>query len=202
MDWGSKFFEPYEALLARVPFFPSLGNHDGNETERHHDMDVILDNFTFPQNKPARYYDFTYGGRAQFFALDTTSNTESGSARSGYLEGSPQFHWMQSEFGKPHPLWVIPFFHHPMFTAGPEHPSSLEQLRHWFRLFVNSGVKVVFPGTNTTFRRPKSARTPAAFGSSSAEPAASCGWATCKKKHEESAHRGLGRAKSLPGSRH
>jgi tartrate-resistant acid phosphatase type 5 len=151
-DWGSKFFEPYEPLLARIPFFPALGNHDGNETERHRDMDVILDNFAFPQNKPGRYYHFTYAGLAQFFALDSTSNTESGPARPGYLEDSAQFHWMQSEFAKPHPLWVIPFFHHPMFTAGPDHPPSLEQLRHWFALFASSGVKVVFSGHEHNFQ--------------------------------------------------
>jgi hypothetical protein len=151
-DWGSKFFEPYEPLLGSIPFFPALGNHDGNETERHRDLAAILDNFPFPQNKPARYYDFTYGGLAQFFALDSTSNTDSGPARPGYLEDSPQFHWMQSEFAKPHPLWVIPYFHHPMFTAGPDHPPSLEQLRHWFRLFTNSGVKVVFSGHEHNFQ--------------------------------------------------
>ena len=151
-DWDSKFFLPYEPLLGSIPFFPALGNHDGNETERHRDLDAILDNFPFPQNKPARYYNFTYGGLAQFFALDSTSNTESGAARPGYLEDSPQFHWMQSEFAKPHPLWVIPYFHHPMFTAGPEHPPSLEQLRHWFRLFTSSGVKVVFSGHEHNFQ--------------------------------------------------
>ncbi len=155
-DWESKFFQPYESLLARIPFFPALGNHDGNETERHRDLDAILDNFPFPQNKPGRYYDFTYGGLAQFFALDSTSNTESGPARAGYLEDSPQFHWMQSEFAKPHPLWVIPYFHHPMFTAGPDHPPSLEQLRHWFALFTNSGTSEWFsPDTSTTFRPAK-----------------------------------------------
>lgn len=151
-DWGSKFFAPYEPLLARVPFFPSLGNHDGNESERHRDMNVILDNFAFPRNKPARYYDFTYGGLAQFFALDSTSNTESGPARPDYLEDSAQFHWMESEFAKPHPLWVIPYFHHPLFTAGPDHPPSMEQLRHWFALFVEHGVKVVFSGHEHNFQ--------------------------------------------------
>jgi hypothetical protein len=151
-DWGSKFFQPYEPLLARIPFFPALGNHDGNETERHRDLAAILDNFAFPGNKPGRYYEFSYGGLARFFALDSTSNTESGSPRPGYLEDSPQFHWMQAEFAKPHPLWAIPYFHHPMFTAGPEHPPSLEQLRHWFQLFINGGVKVVFSGHEHNFQ--------------------------------------------------
>ncbi len=151
-DWGPKFFEPYEQLLASIPFFPALGNHDGNESERHRDMDAILDNFAFPQNKPGRYYDFNYGGLAEFFALDSTTNTESGPARPDYLEDSTQFHWMQAEFAKPLPLWVIPYFHHPMFTAGPDHPPSLEQLRHWFALFEKSGVKVVFSGHEHNFQ--------------------------------------------------
>lgn len=151
-DWGSKFFQPYQPLLASIPFFPALGNHDGNETERHRDLAAILDNFAFPQNKPGRYYQFTYGDLAQFFALDSTSNTASGPIHANYLEDSPQFHWMQTEFAKPHPLWVIPYFHHPMFTAGPDHPPSMEQLRHWFALFANSGVKVVFNGHEHNFQ--------------------------------------------------
>jgi hypothetical protein len=151
-DWGSKFFQPYQPLLASIPFFPALGNHDGNETERHRDLAAILDNFAFPQNKPARYYQFTYGGLARFFALDSTSNTVSGPMRPNYLEDSLQFRWMQTEFAKPHPLWVIPYFHHPMFTAGPDHPPSLQQLRHWFALFTNSGVKVVFSGHEHNFQ--------------------------------------------------
>ena len=44
-DWADKFFEPYQPLLARVPFFPTLGNHDGNETEKRADLAAILDNF-------------------------------------------------------------------------------------------------------------------------------------------------------------
>jgi tartrate-resistant acid phosphatase type 5 len=139
-------------LIARIPFFPSLGNHDGNETEKHADLPAILDKFPYPQNKPARYYNFTFGDLAQFYALDSTRNTESGPSRAAYLEDSPQFHWMPGEFSKPHPLWVIPFFHHPMFTAGPEHPASLEQLRHWQKLFAASGAKVVFNGHEHNFQ--------------------------------------------------
>jgi len=145
-DWAPKFFDPYEQLIARVPFYPSLGNHDGNETEKRADLPAILDNFAFPQDKPGRYYKFTYADLAEFFALDSTKNSESGPSTAAYLENSAQFHWMQTEFAKPHPLWVIPFFHHPPFTAGPLHSPSLGQLQHWVKLFAASGVKVVFNG--------------------------------------------------------
>jgi hypothetical protein len=59
---------------------------------------------------------------------------------------------MQIEFAKPHPLWVIPFFHHPPFTAGPLHAASYDQLKHWVRLFAASGVKVVFNGHEHNFQ--------------------------------------------------
>lgn len=151
-DWADKFFAPYEPLIARVPFFPSLGNHDGNETEKRADLPAILDNFPFPQSKPARYYKFAYGDLAEFFALDSTKNSSSGSPHPAYLENGEEFHWMQAEFAKPHPAWVIPYFHHPPFTAGPDHAASYGELRHWVNLFAASGVKVVFNGHEHNFQ--------------------------------------------------
>jgi hypothetical protein len=53
---------------------------------------------------------------------------------------------MQQEFAKPKPLWVIPFYHHPVFNAGPLHAPSLRELQHWVDLFAANGVKVVFNG--------------------------------------------------------
>jgi tartrate-resistant acid phosphatase type 5 len=151
-DWASKFFDPYEQLIARVPFFPTLGNHDGNETEKRADLPAILDNFAFPQDKPGRYYKFTYADLAEFFALDSTKNSESGPATPAYLENSAQFHWMQSEFAKPHPAWVIPYFHHPPFTAGPLHAPSLSQIAHWIKVFSDAGVKAAFSGHEHNFQ--------------------------------------------------
>jgi tartrate-resistant acid phosphatase type 5 len=151
-DWIPKWFDPYAPLIARVPFFPTLGNHDGNETEARGDLAAYLDNFPFPGDKPARYYNFTYGGLAEFFALDSTKNSESGPPRAAFLEDSPQFHWMQSEFAKPKPAWVIPYFHHPPFNAGPLHAPSIRDLDHWVRLFGASGVKVAFNGHEHNFQ--------------------------------------------------
>ncbi len=35
-------------------------------------MTAYLDNFFFPAPHPARYYRFSFGGLADFFALDST----------------------------------------------------------------------------------------------------------------------------------
>ena len=71
-DWDAKFYSPYRELLQHIPFHPSLGNHDGNGSESRGDLTVYLDNFFFPENRPARYYTFSFGGLADFFALDST----------------------------------------------------------------------------------------------------------------------------------
>ncbi len=145
-DWEPKFFKPYEPLLARIPFFGTLGNHDGNETESHRDLPAYLDNFPFPYDKPGRYYTFTYGGLAEFVGLDSTKNTESGRPFPNYLPDSKQSQWLKQEMNKEKPAWVIPFYHHPAFNAGPLHAPSLHDLEHWVELFAVSGVKVVFNG--------------------------------------------------------
>lgn len=151
-DWANKFFEPYQRLLAHIPFYPSLGNHDGNETERHGDLRAYLDNFFFPDDKPARYYNFQYADLAEFFALDSTLNTESGTARPAYLENQPQFQWMRQAVPASRLPWKIPYYHHPVFDAGPGHNPSYRDLLHWIRLFQSAGVKVVFNGHEHNFQ--------------------------------------------------
>ena len=44
-DWFFTFYQPYRYVLNRIPVYPSIGNHDGNETEVNDDRDQIMDNF-------------------------------------------------------------------------------------------------------------------------------------------------------------
>jgi hypothetical protein len=44
-DWYSSFFQPYRYALARVPFFPAIGNHDAADTEGSDDRAQLEDNF-------------------------------------------------------------------------------------------------------------------------------------------------------------
>ena len=145
-DWATKFFEPYRELIAHIPFYPTLGNHDGNESENRSDLSAYLDNFFFPGDKPARYYGFSYGGLADFFALDSTLISESGPIKAAYLENGPEFAWMKTAFANSKAMWKIPYYHHPVFNAGPRHVASQRDLQHWMNLFSAAGVKVVFNG--------------------------------------------------------
>ena len=164
--WRERFFLPYEPLLRHIPFCPSPGNHDGNESERRGDLEVYLDNFFFPRNEPARYYKFGFGGLAEFFSLDTTQNTTKGPDRPFYLESGEQFQWLRRELPASRARWKIPYFHHPLFTAGPEHPPMRQELDHFLKLFAQAAVKVVFNGHEHNFQ----------FSEASPGPAASAGW--------------------------
>ena len=44
-DWFFTFFQPYRYVMNRIPVYPCIGNHDGDETEVNDDRDQIIDNF-------------------------------------------------------------------------------------------------------------------------------------------------------------
>lgn len=151
-DWATKFFGPHHQLLEHIPFYPTLGNHDGNESEHRSDLTAYLDNFFFPGDQPARWYRFRYADLAEFFALDSTMNTESGSPRPFWLESEPQFQWMRKVMPQSKLPWKIAYYHHPVFNAGPSHVPSYHDLAHWVKLFQAAGVKVVFNGHEHNFQ--------------------------------------------------
>jgi hypothetical protein len=151
-EWEQKFFRPYAPVIARLPFFATLGNHDGNETEARGDLTAYLDNLFFPSPEPARYYRFSYGGLVDFFALDSTTNSEEGSPRPVFLKDSEQHKWLAKNLSESQVPWKIPYFHHPPYNAGPRHPSSRQELGHFLELFRKHGVRVVFSGHEHNFQ--------------------------------------------------
>ena len=44
-DWFFTYFQPYRYVINRVPVFPSIGNHDADETEERDDRAQVEDNF-------------------------------------------------------------------------------------------------------------------------------------------------------------
>lgn len=148
-DWARKFFQPYEALLRSIPFYPTLGNHDAGK-----DLPTYLDNFFFPSAEPARFYHFSYGGLADFFALDTTEIQDRSSEKTLPRQGK-QYLWLEQALASSKAPWKIAYFHHPPFNAGPGHAASLRPLQAVVELFARSGVQVVFSGHEHNFQLSK-----------------------------------------------
>ncbi|MCZ6489057.1 MAG: metallophosphoesterase [Acidobacteria bacterium] len=156
--WESKFFQPYERLLKSIPFYPTLGNHDSKGSESTGDLGAYLDNFFFPAPEPARYYTFSFGGLAEFFALDTTSHTTFdttlGTNQEALRQPNPggQMQWLRQALAAAKAPWKIAYYHHPPFNAGPGHGASLHSLRPLVDLSRQSGVQVVFNGHEHNFQ--------------------------------------------------
>ena len=153
--WEAKFFRPYRNLISHIPFRPSPGNHDGREEEKSGDLPVYWDNF-FIKEQPSDpgYYSFRFADLAEFYSIDSTENEKVDDERI-YASGGKQDEWLQDALEHAQAdlvSWKIPYLHHPIFTAGPKHDSSLERLGHFVSHFQTHGVKVVFSGHEHNFQ--------------------------------------------------
>jgi len=133
-DFDQKFAIPYKPLLdSGVKFYAALGNHD-DPNER----------FYKPFNmNGAKYYTYKKGN-VRFFALD-----------SDYMD-PPQLQWLENELQKAGGSdWKICYFHHPLYSSGKKHGSSLELRALLEPLFVKYGVNAVFAGHDHVYERVK-----------------------------------------------
>jgi hypothetical protein len=134
-DYERKFERPYKPLLdAQVKFYASLGNHDDREQRfyKNFNMDGQL------------YYTFKAPKQdVRFFALETT-----------YLEPR-QVQWVERELKSSGEDWKIAFFHHPMYSSGERHGSSVQIREALEPLFLKYNVSAVFSGHEHFYERLK-----------------------------------------------
>jgi predicted phosphodiesterase len=132
-DFERKFEIPYKPLLdGGVKFYAALGNHD-NPSE------VLYKPFNM---NGQRYYTFKKGN-VRFFVLD-----------SNYMSPA-QLSWLEGELKGANDRWKIAYFHHPLYSSGAFHGSSLELRELLEPLFVKYGVQVVFAGHEHVYERVK-----------------------------------------------
>jgi len=133
-DFKAKFEQPYAELLSSgVKFYASLGNHDSPEQR----------NYGLFSMNGQRYHTFRPSESLRFFALDTN-----------YLDAE-QLAWVEKELSSSGSDWKIAFFHHPLYSSGTTHGSSLDLRTTLEPLFVKYGVNVVFSGHDHIYERVK-----------------------------------------------
>ena len=162
-DWFFTYFQPYRYILNRVPVYPSIGNHDADETEEHDDRAQVEDNFYIRERilgeeaagrasfGPGLFYRFRYGSDIEFICLDTS--------KEDFFRGKRLFeypkHWEFVDQCFPEDregtLWRIPFAHHPIFSAGPQHHNT-RGMDRLLPLFERAGVRVMFSGHEHNFQ--------------------------------------------------
>jgi hypothetical protein len=130
-DLIAKFSQPYKALLdAGVKFYASLGNHD----------DPVNRNYPLWNMGGNRYYTHATKN-VRFFALDSNrvDNT--------------QLTWLENALKSASEEWKICYFHHPLYSDGRRHGSSVDVRVLFEPLFVTYGVNVVFSGHDHIYER-------------------------------------------------
>jgi tartrate-resistant acid phosphatase type 5 len=141
--------------------FPAIGNHDTTDTEGSDDRAQMEDNFHVHERfrkqqgrasvGPGLFYRFGYGKDLELVCVDTSQDSE-----------DPEYHrffqvpdhkrWLEDAMAAADPVWRIPFSHHPLFCAGPEHRNDHEMLETLLPLFERGGVRLVLAGHEHNFQ--------------------------------------------------
>jgi hypothetical protein len=130
-DLVKKFSQPYKALLDMdVKFYASLGNHDDPGNDRYP-----------PWNMGGERY-YTYATKnVRFFALDSNKVDQK------------ELAWLENALKSSQESWKICYFHHPLYSDGRTHGSSVDVRVLFEPLFVTYGVNVVFSGHDHIYER-------------------------------------------------
>jgi hypothetical protein len=127
-----RFEDPYAELLsAGVKFYASLGNHDSREQ--------------------AFYEPFNMGGRTYYSFKPSRQSVKLIALESDYPTPR-QIDWLEQELGGRED-WIIPYFHHPLYSSGRRHGSHLGLRAVLEPLFLKANVSVVFTGHDHFYER-------------------------------------------------
>ncbi len=143
-DFPARLFIPYAELLAGVPFYPCLGNHEYKLDP----TETALSTFALPKNgppdePPGRHYWFDFGP-ARFVAIDSNHD--------GPLFAGRVAPWLDGVLAGAGDRWKIVFFHEPIHTHGKYPPADKLQ---WSILPVmeRHGVAMILCGHNHMYER-------------------------------------------------
>jgi 3',5'-cyclic AMP phosphodiesterase CpdA len=133
------FEQPFASMLKdRISFYTVLGNHDVDEGRQ--------DQCGYPLFNMCgkNYYKLEKGdGLADFFMLDSTDFTREQTA------------WLDSSLSASKARWKIAVFHHPIYSSGKRHGSTIGLRKHLEPMFTKHGVRAVFSGHDHIYERTK-----------------------------------------------
>ncbi|OGS66705.1 MAG: hypothetical protein A3J79_06900 [Elusimicrobia bacterium RIFOXYB2_FULL_62_6] len=152
-DADMKYFEPYANMLAKYPFFLTLGNHDYGK--RNQSKTFLKENYipfhSTPLTGQPPYYYFFDNGDARFFVLD--ANFLNGSKWAPPLEpGSRQYKWLELYLSRTQKAWKFVIVHEPLYSTGA-HGAIQAQREALEPLFLKYKVDLVFQGHDHDYER-------------------------------------------------
>jgi len=142
-EWDA-FFEASETV--QMPFFPVLGNHDVGTGLK--GREIYRKQFQLPEERP--YYSFRVG-TSLFVVLDSEEG------RGKIVE--EQWAWMEDVLSSSNEPFKLVFIHRPLFPPidsmkrGRAMDRYIGERDNLHRLFVKTGVRMVFAGDDHRYDR-------------------------------------------------
>ena len=142
------FFSVYKEITSRIPFYPSLGNHDYETL----DAQPYLDGFHLPENTTPeahgeRYYSFDFGP-AHFVALDTEIWA---GFRGGAGAVDEMAAWLEEDLASTNQGWTFVYFHRPAYSSS-NIPVALD-IQRIMPVLEQAGVDIIFTGHDHLYAR-------------------------------------------------
>jgi len=143
-DHHRKFFQPYAELLATVPLYACMGNHEC----RLPDVERVPESFVLPPNGPAgvppgRNYWFDWGC-ARFIAIDSNNDQP--------FFAETIVPWLEQVMPSAGDRWKILFFHEPVHTQA-KYPPAEKLLSTIVPVLEAHGAHLVLCGHNHLYER-------------------------------------------------
>jgi hypothetical protein len=131
-DFEGKFFGVYTDLVRSFAMFPTIGNHDSSSV-----FQVVFD---LPRSGTRNWYSFDYGD-VHFVALDTNDL------------GAEQAAWLDADLADTDRPWKIVYGHHPPYSSGSKHGSSLDVRNLFGPILAAHEVDLVLSGHDHNYER-------------------------------------------------
>ncbi|HTY59283.1 MAG TPA: metallophosphoesterase [Bacteroidota bacterium] len=151
--WKVNFEQVYTAGSLKVPWYIALGNHD---YEGNVEAELAYASMSARWIQPARYFAFTRevsgGNTVLFVVLDSSPFVREylkDERDQHHVRGQNtalQIQWCDSVLSHSQAKWKFAFFHHPAYSAGTKHGSTLEIQQALVPLFEKYHVDACFSG--------------------------------------------------------
>ena len=139
-DFIAGFFKPYQALIANVPLYPAMGNHEFHTGNGR----IYKEVFEMPKSTGSNedYYSFNIDS-VHIVSLNTNLD---------YAAGSKMNTWLQQDLAASKHKWKIVIFHHPPYSSGT-HGGDTAVAAALSPIFESNGVDLVLNGHDHVYER-------------------------------------------------
>ena len=137
-QWDEYFFNVAGKLIDRIPFLPSVGDHESSKGDG--DEGKLFTYFYMPnKNYKKLWYSYDYGN-AHFVVLDYR-----------YPESKEMIEWFKKDMSNSHSEWNFVYMHRPSYNLGGHCSAWGREI--WPKLFSKYNIDIVFAGHSHLYER-------------------------------------------------